>query len=50
VGNYNKENEYLGPDTRLGAQAIIRDRAGWWQGEGDERVYLFNTARVLAFA
>lgn len=44
VGNYSKDQEYLGPDTRIGAEAIIRDRAGWWEGEGDARVYLFNAA------
>ena len=40
---YGREGEYLGPDTHIGAEAIIRDRAGWWQDEGNERVYLFNT-------
>ena len=44
VERYGREGEYLGPDTRIGAEAIIRDRAGWWQDEGDERVYLFNAA------
>jgi putative DNA primase/helicase len=39
---YGRDGEYLGPDTRIGAEAIIRDRAGWWQGKGDERVYLFT--------
>jgi putative DNA primase/helicase len=29
-------------DTRIGADAIVRDRAGWWEGDG-ERVYLFTS-------
>jgi putative DNA primase/helicase len=41
---YDREGQSLGPDTRIGAEAIVRDRAGWWQDEGNERVYLFNAA------
>jgi len=40
-GHYDRQGESLGPDTRI-AEAIVRDRAGWWRDEGDERVYLFN--------
>jgi putative DNA primase/helicase len=39
---YDRDGECLGPDTHAGAYANIRDRAGWWQGDGDERVYLFT--------
>jgi putative DNA primase/helicase len=39
---YDRGGEHLGPDTRIGAEAIVRDRAGWWRNDGDERVYLFN--------
>jgi putative DNA primase/helicase len=39
---YGRGGESLGPDPRIGAEAIIRDRAGWWQGDDEERVYLFN--------
>jgi hypothetical protein len=40
--HYDKQGESLGPDTRIGAEAIVKDRAGWWRDDRDERAYLFN--------
>ena len=42
VMRYDRDGECLGPDTHAGAYATIRDRAGWWENEGDERAYLFT--------
>jgi putative DNA primase/helicase len=39
---YGRDGENLGPDPRIGAEAIVRDRAGWWRDDGDERIYLFH--------
>jgi putative DNA primase/helicase len=39
---YSPAGESLGPDPRIGAEAIVRDRAGWWRDGEGERVYLFT--------